>query len=301
MEKRLAAELGNGGADQGTSVRVHIPDPRLQSYVTFFYFVEVAAPLDDFLYPEWGNVRFGTGGSWQFLGESYPTAPVGDWLLFGPTDRAARIVSERGGTVGFGLTPLGWERLVGTPADALANRVTELGELLGVAPDEVHATLLLHERDAQSVALLEGLLLDRLGHCPPNSELAMTVDRVLRDRPHDVEEFGERAGLSRKVLSKICQRTFGFGPKRLLRRQRFLDTLGRIRITQRPHFTTMIDPEYVDQSHFVREFRAFMGLSPRAYLSAPRPLMAQAALAQAGAGIPLSFKLPEQPQEPTAS
>lgn len=279
----------------GTAVRIRIPDPRLQAYVTFFYFVEVATPLDDFLYPEWGNVRFGTGGVWHFLGDDYPTTPVVGGVLFGPTDRAARIVSEHGRTVGFGLTPLGWERLVPQPADALANRVTPLGDLLGLPTESLLAALTGHDSDHASVALLERLLLERLAASPPNGALAITVDRVLRDRPADVTAFAAAAGLSPKTLGRTCLRVFGFAPKRLLRRQRFLDTLGNIRITDRPSFTTLIDPEYVDQSHFIREFRAFMGLSPKAYRSAPRPLMGQAALAQLAAGVPLSFKLPEQP------
>ena len=52
-------------ADGGVSVRIYPPQARLQSYVTFFYFVEAAAPLTDFLYPEWGNVRFALSGTWR--------------------------------------------------------------------------------------------------------------------------------------------------------------------------------------------------------------------------------------------
>ena len=241
------------------------------------------------------NVRFGTAGSWYFPGDGYPDGPIDDWLLFGPTDRAARIVSAGGAAAGFGLTPLGWERLVGVPADALANRVGALPDLLGVPPKTVHQQLRLHASDDASVALFERLLIDRLALAPPNSDHAVLVDRVLRNRPPDAVQFAQAAGLPRKMLSRICHHVFGFGPKRLLRRQRFLDTLGTIRITDQPSFATLIDPEYFDQSHFNREFREFMGLSPGAYLSAPRPLMAEAARAQIAAGVTLSFKLPDQP------
>ena len=129
----------------------------------------------------------------------------------------------------------------------------------------------------------------------PNSARAIAVDRVLRERPRSVGAFAEEAGLPPRTLGRVCKDVFGFGPKRLLRRQRFLDTLGRIRIADGFRFDELRDPEYFDQSHFNHEFHEFMGLSPSEYLAVERPLMGQAALVQMAAGIPLSFKLPPQP------
>lgn len=279
----------------GPSVRIYFPDEPLQSFVTFYYFVECSEPLEDFLYPEWGNVRFPVRGAWYMeLADRYPGAAIGP-ALFGSTDRAARIVSSYGKTVGFGMTPLGWERFVRIPADSLANRLCDLGDLFGTPAARLLETLAAHETDRQGVALLDQLLLDRLAATAPNSPLAITVDRVLRERPADVEAFAAAAGVSTKTLGRACRRIFGFGAKRLLRRQRFLDTLGAIRVTNQPEFSTLIDPGYFDQSHFNREFREFMGLSPGEYLSAPRPLMGRAARVQTEAGIPLSFQLPPQP------
>lgn len=277
------------------SIRLYYPAVPLQSFVTFYYFVECDAPLRDFLYPEWGNVRFSVRGEWFMrLGDAYPDGPISA-ALFGSTDRAAEVVSAGGKTVGFGLTPLGWERLFDIPADALANRVCGIADLLGTPGDAIQATLAGHGSDQQGVALFDGLIADALAARPPNSPLAMQVDRVLRDRPADVDAFAQATGMSGQRLRRACLRIFGFGPKRLLRRQRFLDTLGTIRITDHPEFSTLIDSEYFDQSHFNREFREFMGLSPGAYLGVPRPLMAHAAAAQTQVGIPLSFRLPPQP------
>ncbi len=277
------------------SIRLYYPADALQSYATFYYFVETDAPLRDFLYPEWANVRFAVRGSWSMrLEDRYPDGAI-DAAVFGPTDRAAEVMSDGGMTVGFGLTPLGWERLFDLPADALANGVCDLGDLLGTSGQAIRATLAAHDDDAQGVALFDRLLAERLATRPPNSARAMTIDRVLRDRPIDVDAFAHAAGLSDQQLRRACLKLFGFAPKRLLRRQRFLDTLGTIRVTDKPEFSALIDPEYFDQSHFNREFREFMGLSPSAYLSVPRPLMSQAAQVQTSIGIPLSFRLPPQP------
>lgn len=284
-------------APGGTSVRIYLPDERLRSFVTFYYFVECSAPLEDFLYPEWGNVRFSVRGDWIVRMPYARTAEPLDTPLFGPTDRAATVITGGGMTAGFGLTPLGWQRLLAIPACDLANRIVDVGDRFGLSGHAMQAALAGHSSDEQGVALFDSLLCDRIAAAPPNSELAIAVDRVLRDRPRDVGTFAAAVGVSAPVLVRVCKRVYGFGPKRLLRRQRFLDTLGQIRITDDPRFTDLLDPEYFDLAHFNHEFHEFMGLSPSEYLSVPRPLMAEAARAQAAVGIPLSFKLPPPPTE----
>lgn len=278
------------------SVRIRLPDERLRSFATFYYFVDCFGPLEDFLYPEWGNVRFTTRGGWIVrLGEHYPDHAMMT-ALFGPTDRAAKVTCQGGKTVGFGLTPLGWQRLMGIPADALANRAVPLGDALGVSDLGLLAELTAAgEDDGKAAAIFDRLLLDRLEQTAPNPDWAIHLDRVVRERPHDVEEFAAKLGVSGRTLSRMCHRVFGFGPKRLLRRQRFLSTLGQLRILDQPHYGQVIDPDYFDQAHFIREFREFMGLSPTEYLSVQRPLMGQAALVQVAAGITLSFALPPAP------
>src|SRR5205085_12304013 len=154
-----------------------------------------------------------------------------------------------------------------------------------------------HSSDEERTGFFDRLLLNLLDRRPPNSDVAIAIDLALRERPRDVGTLAAAAGLPQAHLLRVAKRVFGFGPKRLLRRQRFLDTLGRIRVSEEPRFEDLRDPEYFDQSHFNHEFREFMGLSPREYRSVPRPLMGQAALVQLQAGIPLSFQLPPPPAD----
>ena len=63
---------------------------------------------------------------------------------------------------------------------------------------------------------------------------------------------------------------FGFSPVRLLRRQRFLRTLARVRDALDQPLGQLIDPHYYDQAHFNRDFKAYMGMTPIAYFRSPR-------------------------------
>lgn len=286
----------------GVGVAIHIPSLALQPYVTFFYFVDVDGALTDFLYPEWGNVRFALRGEWQVrMPGRYSTAPQVE-VLFGPTDRHGEIVTSGGTTAGFGLTPLGWHRLFGGDTSAMANCVAPLGDRLGIDPAELRRHLCNDGDDtARSVARFEAVLELLLSSRPPADPLFTAADIVLRKRPDNVAAFAAALGVPLRTLHRLCLRGFGFAPKRLLRRQRFLDTLGLVRSAVGGKVGPSLDIDYFDQAHFYRDFHDFMAMSPRDYFSAPRRLMSEAAAAQARAGVTLSFKLPPPPAPDAAA
>ena len=280
------------------AVRIALPDPRLSSYVTFYYFVEAFEPVVDFLYPEWGNVRLSLRGDWRVLNDPRDPDVPGDRTLFGPTDRCGRIVTTGGAIAGFGLTPLGWDRLIGIDASLMANRVRELDGALGMENTRLQAGFRADEGEvAAGAGRFDALLLDLLESRPPNSPMVLAADRVLRERPDDVQAFADQVGVSSRTLHRLCLRTFGFPPKRLLRRQRFLETLGAIRISADSAFVDVLGASYFDQSHFNRDFRDFMGMTARSYVRTPRAIMRAAAVAQVSSGVTLSFDLPSPPGE----
>ena len=281
----------------GVSVNIYRPSPALRGYVTFFYVVETTSPLTDFLYPEWGNVRFAIRGDWavQVPGFEAPARQLAS--LYGPTDRHGAITTSGGKSVGFGLTPIGWHRLIDGDAATLANRVVPLDRYLGCDGEALRRELLTDTSDADYVARLEAVLLRHLATRAPVSAIVLAVDRALRTRPEEVPDFADAAGVSPRTLYRLCLRTFGFAPKRLMRLQRFLDTLGRVRSAVGGAIGESISEGYFDQPHFYRDFRDFMAMTPRAYFSAPRRLMGVAAHAQMRAGVTLSFRLPPQPDE----
>lgn len=300
---RIADEnlnLAHGGREdrQRVSVRVYLPAPPLRAYVTFYYFVEASEPLTDFLYPEWGNVRLAVAGHWTVLNDPRDRALPHDRALFGPTDRCGQIVTDGGKTAGFGLTPLGWNRLIGSDAGPMANRVREIDGELGLGLSETQAAIKASDGDdTVGVAGFDAVLLARLARCAPNDPLVLAADRALRRLPTSVPSFAAEVGVAPRTLQRLCLLAFGFPPKRLLRRQRFLETLGMIRVSKDATIGELMGEDYHDQSHFNRDFRDFMGMTAREYARTPRALMQAAAVAQMRMQIPLSFALPEPPAD----
>jgi AraC-like DNA-binding protein len=88
-----------------------------------------------------------------------------------------------------------------------------------------------------------------------------------------VTDFCERAGVGRRTLERLCYRYFGFAPKLLLRRQRFMRSLVEFMLEHATNWSEAMDGHYHDQAQFVREFRTFMCMNPREYAAREHPIL----------------------------
>ena len=265
------------------SLRFYLPHPGLRDCISTYYALDVGdVPIDDRLLPEWANVRFSIEGSWAiaFDGTRGPLQRATDASLFGPTGRAARITGAAGSRLfGFGILPNGWARLVQTSARPFVDKVLPLDTVMGVHAGRWLDALRHCDDDAARVRRMDRLLLTTLRSAPPAGRALPRVHGALVAQEFaSVGAFAREVGMSERTLERFCGRMFGFTAKPLLRRQRFLRTLEQIlRHPGRP-LSESIGGSYADQPHFVREFRAFMGPAPTAYLAEPRNLMRLAAI-----------------------
>lgn len=78
-------------------------------------------------------------------------------------------------------------------------------------------------------------------------------------------EAAARLDVPAHILRRTITRRFGFPPKMLLMRARFLRVLARMRAGERD-VVAAIRGEYYDQSHFLRDGNRFLGMTPRRLL-----------------------------------
>ena len=76
-----------------------------------------------------------------------------------------------------------------------------------------------------------------------------------------------------RTVERVCNRAFGFSPKLLLRRQRFLRSLADYVLDPSLKWIGAMDSQYHDQAQFVRDFKQFMGMSPRQYAALDKPIL----------------------------
>lgn len=226
--------------------------------------------------PAWSSLRIAvTGGAqWRLK------AVRGDWLkppqvaLFGPTSELIWSESGPGILVGAGIRPRGWSRLFRVTAREWADRIglppfaNRHAERLIVS---AFGNLQTDEDVRDAFDTLFRALLRASG--PDDDEIARIEAALIDPAITSVDELAQVAGLSLRRVQRLARRAFGFPPKVLLRRARFLRSLHALRAAGRREGATIIDASYTDYSHFIRDSHDFLGMSPQAFLDRDMPLM----------------------------
>ncbi|MDE2435713.1 MAG: AraC family transcriptional regulator [Sphingomonadales bacterium] len=279
-------------AGDAVAVRFFMPSPQLAPYISTYYLTEVNLPeggqVHDWLHPEWGNMRFCRNPTWQAGIGSEPLRPAPAFIASGPSSYCAQFITGKARMWGVGILPLGWARLFDASAELYADRFCDGAAdpvFAGLAP--LLDTIFGGSPDAAAEAeRIDAFLLGHLAARPvPDDEVRIhAAHAALVDQEvGTVGDLADRLGMSPRSLERLSLRAFGFSPKLLLRRQRFLRSLAQFMLDPSLTWISTLDWHYVDQAHFVRDFKRFMGMSPSAYAALDHPVLRAAARARAAA------------------
>jgi len=181
--------------------------------------------------------------------------------VLGPTSRAATLWVQGPAPVEVELDALAWSRLTTVRADTLTDRIVPAAVLDIGDPDDAS--------DARACArFAQGVVADanRIGHDAPHDAMlrafaAMTERRAITD----VATAADELGVSAHLLRRLTLRHFGFPPKLLLVRARFLAAFVVFRQSDM-RFDSVLDFGYFDSSHFLRDANRFLGTTPQRYI-----------------------------------
>ncbi|WP_291134078.1 AraC family transcriptional regulator [Erythrobacter sp.] len=267
-----------GGAMPLVRSRFHPPPERFEGCFTTFYHLDLdtgtGGPVEDYLQPEWSNIRFFAGAC--------PEAEIGTsrvedtrFTATGPSSRPCHFRLGTSRMWGIGFLPVGWARFIEADAESLANVVCDgaahpafarFAPLAGVLCDP-EATL-----EEQYDAILEAM--DRLMRPNRDEPKIVRVHQALvSGECATVSQLADAGGMSIRTLERVCARYFGFTPKLLMRRQRFMRSLTAFMLREGSRWTEAMDGEYHDQAQFSREFREFMTMNPSEYAALDHPIL----------------------------
>ncbi|GGD85312.1 hypothetical protein GCM10011515_01250 [Tsuneonella deserti] len=259
-------------------VRFFAPPPECSDCFTSIYRLELTVEdggrVVDWLQPEWGNLRVFSGDLPKAQVSGGSEVKDARFTVTGPSALATRFELGTTRMWGMGLLPLGWARLVQRPASRYANLLADAERHPEFSRFAALTEIFDGERDdeAEYNRIME--VLHRFDAPIADAERIRTVHAAMVELDlASVGEFAERAGLSVRALERVCRRHFGFPPKLLLRRQRFMRSLAAWMLGGMGRWSAAIDELYTDQAHFNRDFHAFMGMGPRDYASLPHPIL----------------------------
>ena len=270
--------MGSGVSVQVRYFRLSEP---LLPYFTSLYLFDITAPpgvrVADCLFPEWAALRFRPGTPFRAALGQEPLRVTWHFGVTGPTNQVLHFDTASCFAWGLGLQPAGWARFIDAAASEFANRLfdgmtepafrpfaplLEIVSAPDLCPDAIAARITAH-LERLPLALSAG-----------RGEQVAAVHAALRDpATANVSEIAERVGISTRTLERICGRWFGFPAKQELRRQRFLRSMARFMLSGYRSWSDALDERYYDQAQFVRDFRAFMGMTPSEYADMPHPVL----------------------------
>lgn len=261
-------------------VRFHAPPEDLRPYFTTFYATDLdianGETIRDSLQPEWANLRLFKGSipeCWIDGGDHLTGAR---FVATGPSSRSCNFAVGPTRFWGIGLLPLGWARFVGKPANKYANLVANGDTHPGFTPFKPLADSLFGQENDEAGELERISAFFRGFPALPTTDSSriLAIHEALIDpQLSSVAEMVERAGVQQRTLERLCRKHFGFPPKLLLRRQRFMRSLAKFMLDPSLKWIGAIDGQYYDQAQFVRDFHEFVGMAPSDYAAMPHPIL----------------------------
>ena len=183
-------------------------------------------------------------------------------LVYGPSSSSERkgLYFADARSFGATLTPLGLSRLFGAHApDLCSSRVkgsVMAARLFDDVEERVAVATSFEERKAILISFLRSVR--QSGSCGGLLDAAIAMLRV-QDSANAVDEVSSVLGVSRRTLHRHFLQHLGVRPKaaaRILRIQRSLKAVvGAALPTASTH-------TFADQSHFIREFKDMIGVTP---------------------------------------
>lgn len=265
---------------EGMTIRYDRPADALTNLVTGYHVYGARGPAPegqvDWFLPATANVRFAFDAGQISISIGRRTfASMPPAALFGPTSIALKAQSHGGVMVGFGVSALGWNRFFHQPAHSYRNMIVPLDQTCdpGFAHD-LETRLSAAEREEDVAAILDAALLERLGSPHADEPLILQLMAIIgRDGSTDIRMVAAELGITTDALRRLSVRHFGFTPKMLLRRARFLRSFLRMFRTRETVDYSAIDPSYFDVSHFLRDANTFLGTTPRRFMARSTPFL----------------------------
>ncbi|RPE12178.1 helix-turn-helix domain-containing protein [Chitinophaga lutea] len=257
------------------------PANRLQQYVKCYYIYEsdTSTAFEDIVFPSGAmEIIFNLGaGHWQTdAGSGFVTTPAIE--LWGQIIRPLPVKSIGKNTMlGIRFFPHAASFILNDKASLFNNQVADFSDIWGEVTTSLHGRLLDTAIWQERIALVENFLLQRLAASEGRWNKAGLIDHIMREMGHEdffdnIENVASRYGITSRYLQKLFLQYTGLTPKLYTKINRFQQSLKLVTQKDIPLTSIAYHCGYFDQSHFIKEFKSFTGLTPSGYAADTSPI-----------------------------
>lgn len=255
--------------------QVFTPVAELQPFIKCFWTMEAAhtdEPVKQRIVPDGcmemifhyadGYRQYFEDGSSILQPQSFVFGQITNYIEVAPTGVtgivAARFLPE-------GLTPF-----LDMPVTALANNAVSIGDVFGEKGILLEQAVMAAADNQQRIKLIEAFLLSLLAQ--PQTIDAITkacVEAIMQSQGQlDVVELADKVKVNRRNMERKFTAAIGMSPKQLSRAVRLQATLKMLEQKKFTSLTSLAyENGYYDQSHFIKDFKEFTGMSPKLFFA----------------------------------
>jgi AraC-like DNA-binding protein len=266
------------------SLRYFSPAAPLRNWVSSYYVFEADIPvLADTLRAELPQVRFMYQGTGTFAYGGGTEVPMPRAALCGPTNVAVNFKAVGPLRIfGAGLLPAGWAALVGAGASEFADTLTDLEAVAGPVARRALDRMGEARSHREVVAAADAFfLLLSMQASPPPLWFTRAADEWLAGSINpDVNELVAMTGMSSRQIERLALKVYGASPKMLSRKYRALQAAVRLGLNPDAGWEAAAAGVFYDQSHFIRDFKTFVGMTPSQFTDKDSPWLTRLTIAK---------------------
>lgn len=234
----------------------HLPSPALRDFVQRYWIIE------------W-DLR----GQPPFAQETVPYYCVnlvfeadGGRIWGVPRAKFRRELTGTGRVFGIKFTPAGFHPFARQPVSRFTDSAVPVVEIFGV--EAAGLELLSLPDPCQMIALAEHFLCQRQPADDPQvGFINRLIEYIAAHREiTKVEDVAQISGISKRGLQRLFNQYVGVSPKWVIRRCRLHEAVERLtqgEVNDWPQVA--LELGYFDQAHFIKDFKAVVGLTPAEY------------------------------------
>lgn len=279
IDSRIAPAQGvtRDGQPMGYS-RASAPD--LAPWISGLYATIVEAPCDHRL--ECGLLNDNSLIRVQLKGDWTATCRDGNMhmgraaLFFGPQTRRMPVtVMGSFISVGLSLRPGTGHALKRFSTADFLDRLVPV-DVLGLPGEATIRMLEQGNFPEEWLLALEAIsrrIIEESGARKPDPVTVRFEELAYTNPSANVGQFANEIGVDQRRLERIVRRDFGLPPKQVLRRARVLDMASHLRGVADGEEADELELRYYDQSHMIRDFVEYFGMTPKQFVETPQPIL----------------------------
>lgn len=249
-------------------LRYYLPRSDLRDYVRCYYFFSTDRPAAQPLSAELGNIRAVISGGGRVRPPGGEAAALSTAHLIGPTTRAYTFEAEAGTRVfGIGILPRGWGALLGISAAEVADQVVDLSAFMGPASVSAMEAISASRNLPEMAAIADRYFAALIERQARRTTYPTAIEKwLLQPGDLSLDNLIDMMDVSRRQTDRLAKQFFGASPKLLQRKYRVFRAADRLSVPGGDWRIAAGDAFY-DQSHFIKEFRTFVGVTPVEFIT----------------------------------